>query len=327
MTELPDTPFRYADLSRLGLTRSQLADLVAAGVVRRVLRSVYVRCDREDTQLLRAQCASLVLPPHVVVSDRSAAWLHEIDAFDLADLEVPPDLEVVSVAGNNRTRRNGFLGGKRDLLPDEICVICGVEVTTALRTACDLACLRGRTTALAVLDAFMRHHKLTKADFERMLPRYQGRRGVRQFRELINYACADSESMGESWTRMIIIDAGLPCPKPNVWVYVEGYGWVRLDLAYEKLKIAIEYDGKEFHTEDHDKEHDEARREALRRRGWIVIVVTRHDLSGEALETWLAELKTAYRERRPVPSRRYSRTPTYEARPRRRRTRRATVRD
>ena len=45
-------------------------------------------------------------------------------------------------------------------------------------------------------------------------------------------------------------------------------------MAYTRLKIAIEYDGEEFHTDDVDREHDERRRDALRRKGWIVIVVT-----------------------------------------------------
>jgi hypothetical protein len=320
MTDIPDEPFHCRDLPELGLSRHQLDDLVAAGVVRRVVRSVYVRSDIEDTIALRARCASLVLPPHVVVSDRSAAWLHGIDAYDLADLAFPPDLEVVSIDGNEPTRREGFLGGKRELLPEDVCEVHGVATTTPLRTACDLACLYGRPTALAVLDAFMRHHGLTHEDFERILPRFRKRRGVKQLRELIKYACADAESAGESWTRMRIHDASLPRPTPNTWVHLEGYGWVRLDLAYVKLKIAVEYDGEEFHTKASDKVHDEERRAALRRAGWIVIVVTKDDLSGDALWAWLDELRQALAVRRPAATRRYSRGESWTDRPRRRRT-------
>ena len=280
---------------------------MATGVLRRPVRGVCVRSDVPDTIELRAQCARLVLARHVVVSDRSAAWLHGIDSYDLADLELPPDLEVVSIDQRDRTRRDGFLGGKRDLAPDEICEVCGVLTTTALRTACDLACLRGRSAALAVLDAFMRHHDLTHEDYRRMLPRFKGRRGVKQLRELVNHASRDAESPGESWTRMAIIDAGIAVPVPNVWIQVEDYGWVRLDLSYARLKIAVEYDGEEFHTSDADQEHDEARREALRERGWIVIVVTKHDFTGDRLGAWISELRKALQERRPLAARRYSR--------------------
>jgi len=307
MTELPCAPFLSSDAARHGLTKSHLEDLVAAGVVRRPVRGVCARSDLPDTIELRAQCTQLVLARHVVASDRLAAWLHGIDSYDLADLELPPDLEVVSIDRHDRTRREGFLGGKRDLAPDEICEVCGVLTTTALRTACDLACLRGRAAALAVLDAFMRHHGLTQEDYRRMLPRFKGRRGVKQLRELINHASRDAESPGESWTRMTIIDAGIVAPVPNVWVEVDDYGWVRLDLAFARLKIAVEYDGEEFHTSEADQEHDDARREALRARGWIVIVVTKHDFTDDRLGAWIGELRQALRERRPVAVRRYSR--------------------
>lgn len=318
MTDVPPHPFRSGDAASYGLTRAGVEQLLRAGVLRRPFRGVLVRADLPDTIELRATCAQVVLPPHVVLSDRSAAWLHGIDAYDPAALELVPDLEVVSVDGNDRTRRDGVLGGKRDLRPDEICEVCGTLTTTALRTACDLAAQRGRSAALAVLDAFMRHHRLTREDYRRMLPRFRGRRGVKQLRELINHASPDAESPGESWTRMAILDAGIPCPTPNVWVDVAGYGRVRLDLAWAALKIAVEYDGQEFHTSERQRQHDETRRTALRRDGWVVIVVTKDDFTGDRLALWLATLREALRDRRPPARRRYSRG-AWDG-PRRRRT-------
>lgn len=306
MSDLPATPFVTTARGAPGLSRHQLDSLVATGVLRPVLRGVHVRSDVADTTELRASCLRLVLPRHVVVSDRSAAWLHGVDCFDPADLDLPPDLEVVSVDDHGRTRRRGVLGGERDLEPDEICEVCGILTTTALRTACDLACLRGRSAALAVLDAFSRLHGLTRDDYRRMLPRFTGRRGVRQLRELVNHATPLAESPGESWTRMAVIDAGLPAPQPNAWVEVDGYGRVRLDLSYPRLRIAVEYDGVEFHTSPAAREHDARRRAALRRQGWIVIVVTRGDFTDDRLAEWTGELRDALRERRPAARRRYS---------------------
>lgn len=314
MTHLPDVPFRYADLYDLGLSPPQLRSLVASHVVRRVLRGVYCRADLRDTIELRARCAALVLPDHAVVSDRSAAWLHGVERFDLAELEVPPALEVVSVHGHDRVRRPETLGGKRTLLPDEICEVYGVRVTTPLRTACDLACLRGRGDALAVLDAFMRRHGLTQHDFHRMLPRFRGRRGVKQLRELVPLASPLSESAGESWTVVAIVDAGLPAPTPQVWVELPGFGRVRLDLAYPLLKIAIEYDGEEFHSSGASQQADRVRRDALRAAGWLVIVVRKTDFGRHRREVWLDELREALRERTPVSRRVYSRGESWDPR-------------
>lgn len=297
--DLPDGPFTLRELDALGITRAQLRRLLDENVVRRALRSVYVRTDLEDTPELRLECARLVLPPHAVVCDRSAAWLHGVDCFSLSELDAGVTLEVVSVAGHQALERAEVYGGKRALLPEDICEIDGVLVTTPLRTACDLACLRGRRQALGVLDAFRRRHGLTLSDFLRVLPRYARRRGVTQLRELVPLSTPRPESQPESWTRMEIIDEQLPPPDPQVEVYLPDWGWVRLDLAYPKLKIAIEYDGEEFHSSDADRESDEARRDALRRAGWIVIVVRKDGFSGPGREAWIGELKAALAERAP----------------------------
>jgi very-short-patch-repair endonuclease len=313
-TALPDHPFTTNDLDGLGLTRQQLRRLLADGRVRKVLYAVYCRADLDDTLALRASAAALVLPEHAVICDRSAAWLWGISCLDYPELEVLPALEVVSVGGNERSRRGGLYGGKRDLLEDEICEIGGVRVTSPARTAIDLACLRGRRDALAVLDAFRRQFGISCADYDKQLRRFRGRRGCRQARELAPLSISDAESQGESWTRMTIVDDGLTPPRAQVEVRVPGYGWVRLDLAYEHLRIAIEYDGEEFHTSEEDRAADERRRSALRAAGWIVIVVTKDDFASPRVDEWLAELRRAIAERVPAYRRRYSRGESWDPR-------------
>lgn len=305
--KIPDHPFTLTQIESLGITRSQLRTLVLNGEVRRPLHGVYCSSQLPDSQELRARCAALVLPPHTVVCDRSAAWIHGVDTFDLIDRALPPPLEVVAVGGQDRSRRNEVYGGKRRLQPDEVMTIEGVRVTTPLRTACDLARLRGRHSSLAALDAFMRKHGITQADFVRVLPRFRGQRGVVQLRQLVPLASPLRESTGESFTAVAIDSAGLPPPTPQVWVELEDFGPVRLDHAYEDLKIAIEYDGVEHHSSEADRERDRLRREALERAGWLVIVVRKSDFTGGASDLWLQRLRHAIEERRPQHRREYPR--------------------
>jgi hypothetical protein len=301
MTDIPDRPFLKSEIAALGITPAGLRKLLDDNVVRRVLHGVFVRTDLDDTQELRLACARLVLPEHAVVCDRSASWLHGIDCFDYAEQAIGPRLEIVCINGHEPLRRPELFGGKRTLAPDDICEIGGVLVTTPLRTACDVASLRGRRLALGVLDAFRREFGLDVDDFMRILPRLAKRRGVIQLRELVPLTSPLPESMPESWTRMTIIDEQLPVPAPQVWVLVPGYGYVRLDLAYEELKIAVEYDGEEFHTSDEDKDADDARRAALRVAGWIVIVVRKDGFSGTGRDAWIRKLRQALAERLPSP--------------------------
>src|SRR4051812_27464940 len=273
MSQLPRTPLTLSTLAEHGITRLQAAGLVELGVLTRVLRGVYVRSDVALTMEMRAACLSQLLPDHAVVCDHTAAWLLGVDCQPAAALDGPLDLDVVSTGGHDRTTRAGTHGGKRDLRGDEIWVVAGVRVTSPVRTACDLACRRGRRQALAVLDAFMHHCGLTREDFRAMLPRFRGRRGCTQLRELVAYADGRSESIRESWIRMEIIDAGLPVPEPQVWVRLPGLGRRRLDLAYRGRKVGVEYDGDEHHSEDADVESDA------------------EDFHGSRLSTWLRELR------------------------------------
>ncbi len=298
----PDHPFTAADATALGITRAQLRRMLSEGAIKQLLFGVYGPGQWDDSPDARARAAARVLPKQCVLSDRSAAWLHGIDIYDYAELDLVADLEVVSVGAANPTRRNGVMGGKRHLLPGEITTVLGVAVTTPLRTMCDVACLRGRHRAIATLDAFRTKYDITEEQLTRMLPRFAGRRGVTQLRELIPLSRPGVDSQPESWNRITIVDEGYPMPSPQVWVWVPGWGKVKVENAWEHLRIAVEYDGEEFHSEDADVSRDEERRDALRRAGWIIIVVRRDGLSGPGRDVWLAELAKAFAERAPYQS-------------------------
>lgn len=290
----------------LGWSKKQLSRAVSDGRLRRVLRGVYVDASVPDTTDLRAAAAALVLPERLVVVDRSAAWLLGVDHWDPTDLDVPPLLDMAARAGT-RTRRSGVHGTRRTLRDEDVTVLDpGVAVTTPLRTAADLACQRGRLGAAAVLDQFARQHGVTSADLRRILLRFGGRRGVTQLRELAQDVCDLAESPPESWLRRLILDAQLPRPSPQHVVLLPE-GEYRLDLAYPHLRIAIEYDGHEHHSSVADREADRHRREALRRAGWLVIVVRKEDLSGAGRDAWTRALRVAVHERRRQPTARYAR--------------------
>ncbi len=260
------------------------------------MRDVYLRADIHDTPIVRAKAAALVVSENAVICDRTAGWLWDVDTFEYRELEVPAPVETYLLRGKGRVKRRECRGGERDLAPHDICVRHGLRVTTPLRTTLDLGCKLGKRDALAALDGFMRKHGITRAEMTRALPRYFRRRGVVQLRRLVPLADPRAESPGESWTRLEIIEAGLPWPQLQYWVCEHGRPVFRLDLAYPKSKVAVEYDGREFHDmDDEQREHDEARREWLRQRGWTVIVVTKDDFGPEALTSWLRELRTALR--------------------------------
>ena len=297
--DLSADPLTRTQLGELGISKWQLHQLVRAGFLRRILNEVYVRADEPDTIDLRARAASLVLPPHAVMVDRTAAWLWGVDTLSPVDVSAVPPLETFVLRGHTRVRRDEAFGGERDLRITEIVEIRGILVTAILRTALDLACCLSRYEALATLDAFARTHGLTSHQMKvELVRRYRGRRGVVQARELVQLVNPAVESTGESFTLLAIHDEGLPAPQPQCWVYDGAVPVYRLDLAYERLKICIEYDGEEFHGSEEQREHDRRRRTWLREHGWWVIVVDKHSFRGPAREKWVAELRRALEERK-----------------------------
>jgi Transcriptional regulator, AbiEi antitoxin/Protein of unknown function (DUF559) len=294
--EFPTRPFTTADARELGRSEKQLGAAVRHGVLRRMLRGVYLRADQPDTVEVRAACAALVIAAGSVVRDRSAAWIHGVDVFTHPEHEVLPPIETCVGRFKAPSDRGGVDGGTRDLAPEDVMVIHGVAVTTPLRTALDLGCNLRRRDALAALDQFMRDFDFTRDQYAAGAVRFFRRRGVVQLRQLIPLAGPRAESPRESWTRLAIIDAGLPVPEAQFWVEIDGAPTYRVDLAYPRHRIAIEYDGEEFHDRTPEqRQHDEERRAWLEANGWTVIVVRRGDFTGAGLDRWLQALRAALR--------------------------------
>ena len=290
-------PFTLADLRRLGLTRQRLRTLIRHGDIRRVVSGVYAPTALGDSLEVRAQAVALVLGDGHVACDRTAAWLHGISIYPYAEHDSWPEVEMCVGPGRSASTSDGIGGHRRTLLPSEVMDLHGVPVTTPLRTAVDLACILERRDAMAALDAFRRMHGLNRTDLVQLARRrFAGRRGVIQARFLIEHSDPRAESHRESWARIAIIDAGLPTPEPQVWIVVDGVPTYRLDLAYRRKRIAIEYDGFDAHEADEESVRvTEDRRVWLRDNGWTVIVIRNGDFTGARLDRWIGELVRALR--------------------------------
>lgn len=292
----PRGPFTQADLDSLGIGRAALRRALAEHSVRRVTRGVYVPTGVADSIELRAQVVARVVAPGHVVCDRTAAWLYGVELLlphELVGWSAP--IETCALRGRRPTSRAETVGRSRDLVAADITEHRGLLVTTPLRTALDLGCILRRSDALAALDQFRARFALTTDTLTEGAMRYVRRRGVVQLRALIPLSDPRAESVRESWTRLAIIDAGLPAPVPQVEIEVDGRVLWRLDHGYPDRRIAVEYDGHDFHHTEDQRAHDDRRRTWLRRNGWTVIVVRRGDFSGRDRDRWIQELGQALR--------------------------------
>lgn len=295
---IPHGPFTVAMARAAGLSRAKLRRAQEQGLVRRVLHGVYLRVDVSMTLDVRLAAATLVVNRHSVVCDRTAAWIWGVDVHEFRELDVLPAVESCVLRGHDPTDRAEVRGGSRDLLPSDWVDVSGLRVTTPLRTALDLGCRLPRRQALAAMDALMRAHAFTHAAMTGTLPRYFRRRGVVQLRDLVPLVDPRAESPPESWTRLEMLDHGLPVPELQFWVVIDGVPTYRLDLAYPHARVAIEYDGEEFHSSAEARARDAERRNWLREFGWTVIVIDRSAFARGADEAWIYQIHEALRDAR-----------------------------
>jgi hypothetical protein len=255
------------------------SEAVAAGVAShsqlrrkytRVFRDVYVSEGSELTHALRARAAWLWSRRRGVIAGFSAAGLYGSEWVDAA--------RPVDIIHDNRHALPGLqIWGDR-LEADEFELIDGVAVTTPARTALDLACWYPSTTAVAAIDALSRVTDVKMADAELLAARYRGRRGLERARASLDLVDAGAQSPKETWLRLTLVQAGLPRPQTQIPV-VGDFGDVvaYLDMGWEDVKVAVEYDGEQHRSDRSQYNWDIRRLERLQRLGWIVVRVVAGD--------------------------------------------------
>ncbi len=167
---------------------------------------------------------------------------------------------------------------------DEIQLMDAMRTTTPARTAFDLACRNPVGKAVAALDALTRATRLDIADVERLTERYKGHRNIRRARQALKLVDGGAESPRETWLRLLLIDAGYLRPRTQIPVYGQ-YGELVavLDMGWEDIKVAVEYEGDHHRTDRKQFNRDIARIDALTELGWIVVRVTAEDVPGGIL--------------------------------------------
>jgi hypothetical protein len=285
-------PFTSQMAPDLGLTPVLLRSRIKQGLIRREFRNVYVDARVPDSRNGRLRAIKLVAPSNAVVSDETAAWVRGLDVFAPGRRhDFTPSL--VARHGRGRVRHNGSRGRQAIIPADDIEYIDGVHLTTPVRTVSDLLRKLYRPYALAAGDAFA-HAGLVEIDeVVEYVARLKGYRGIVQARSLAAIIEPKTQSPGESWQRLRMLDAGFPPPEPQHEVVDELGRSFFIDLPYPDLLIGSEFDGREFHTADHDREHDQGRRHYLSEvYGWRWVVGTRQRIFGDdtSFEHELGEL-------------------------------------
>ena len=232
---LLDQGYDYDDLRRLE----------RRGELFRVRRGAYAHDDKPD-QLVEERHLRLVLgtAPQLregaVFSHGSAAVLHGLPVWPVA----------VSRVHVTRNRRGG--GIKRSIVQVhgtplrslDITSIDNKPVTSLRRTVLDLARTVPMTQAVAAGDRALALG-LARPDLDAGLLSMGRWPGVRAARRAVEFLDVRSESVGESVSRVRLVEEGLPRPELQRELFgPNGQLIARVDFFWEEHKTVGEFDGK-----------------------------------------------------------------------------------
>jgi hypothetical protein len=249
-------------------SRSHLDTAIRDGGLMKVWPGVYSR--HEADTLLRLRGLDLRAGEPVAICLATAAAAYGFDTEEVVDLHV------LNPVGHQLRNSDGLVVHRRDGAP--LGEVDGRPATTAEWTAVEVARTLRRPRALATLDAALRSGTCERRHLRAAAARQAGRRGIVHVRELIPMAAAEAESPMESEARLAMLDGGLTPPVLQYEIVDRNWRMWRVDFAWPDRRVAVEYDGLDWHSDPERFRNDRQKRAALQEVGWTVVSIVADDV-------------------------------------------------
>lgn len=288
--DLDDVVLLRRDLLAEGYTDPQIRAQVRAGTLHRVRHGSYVSgelwqrlspTDRHRVMiravLRRAHPSTVVTHVSAIVERGGPVWGVSLD-----------DVHTTRLDGRSGRREAGIVHHRGKMPAEHVEVVNGVPVSSAARSAVELAATASVEAALVSVNGMLHAGDLKVDDLARMV------HDLRHWPETLNAGLvlrlcdARIESVGESRAFHMCWAQHLPRPEPQVEVLDEyGHEFSRVDLAWPDRGVFLEFDGKIkyllFRRKNETLEEyllREKRREEriCQLTGWVCIRITWADL-------------------------------------------------
>jgi hypothetical protein len=218
-----------------------------------------------------------------VVTGRAAGALH-------GALWVGPDTPI-ELLWRNWNPPDGIIARDERFTCDDVIEIDDMAVATIQRTGFDIGRHLPRLAAVQHLDALAHATGLQAAHVLPLIDSHKGARGIRRLKVALDLMDGGAQSPKETWLRLLLIDAGLPRPRTQIPV-LDGFGlpFAYLDMGWDDVMIAVEYDGDQHRTDRSRYAWDVKRLRRIQQSGWLHVKVisedSRYDIIGRVKEAW-----------------------------------------
>ncbi|QVI27597.1 hypothetical protein MN2019_26075 [Mycolicibacterium neoaurum] len=235
---------------------------------RRILPNIYG--PPEPSVRDRARAAFLWSGRKGVIAGVAASALHHAKWVD--------DNVPIELLWRNTHPPSGLIVRNESFSADEVTTIAGIAVTTPARTIFDLGRHLPRNEAVARIDALLTVGRIPIDEVAPLLERHPRATAIRRLTTALALVDAGAESPQETRLRLALTDAGMPPDRTQIPV-VDGQGRIvaRVDMGWEHLRVAVQYDGRHHQTDRATYVRDQKVNRALEARGWVVIRVIAED--------------------------------------------------
>jgi very-short-patch-repair endonuclease len=248
-------------------------------------------------------------------ADSSPSGIINTPEFDLYSDAIRRSRNTLTFGGLTALRLMGFPELKHNIVnryPVQVCIASGLNRSTIMGvqfinwpiayqvsnheinsqmveivdpTTAALQALRslGHVEAVVLFDALLSrnslHRQVIRAELERLLYASERFKGKTVGKWALDRCVEGTDSPMESRLRVKLQQSRFPRPVVNYKIHHPhtGENWFA-DLAFPKLKIAIEYQGAEFHTSKESLSKDSRKISALQGLNWNVIPVTSNEI-------------------------------------------------
>ncbi|MGZ6778710.1 MAG: hypothetical protein ACXVGO_06925 [Mycobacterium sp.] len=255
---------------------------------RRVFPDVYAPKDAVLTVAVRARAGWLWSHRQGVIAGLTASALHGAKWVD--------DAAPIELVWPNARPARGLRTSDMRVRRGEFGELDGMRVTTPARTGFDIARRRPLDAAVANLDALGNVTGVTAKEILAVARRHRGSPGLRRLAKVLDLYDPGAASPKETWLRLLVIRAGYPRPRTQIPVMsADGRRRYYLDMGWEDMMLAMEYDGEQHRVDPAIYAYDIQRSEDLDELGWTRLRVVKTNRAADVLRrldrAWQSKLR------------------------------------
>jgi hypothetical protein len=274
-----DGAIGFSQLTALGFTEREISRLVAGGAFIRRHRGVLLDARTPPTRRGQLVAALLAVVPSGFLSHRTAAALHGLRAINLRDIEV-------TVVAQHTPRHPGLHVHRtaQPPYPDEVTTQDGLRCSAVHRFLLELAAREEPTELDRLITEAARRRMLHLDRLMRTLtrhPHHPGTKVLRAALEAYQPSPDDKSGLERAFAAWLATLPGIPAPERNVRLGADRW---EIDFLWRDHGLAVELDGRPYHTLPEDQERDRIKDVWLQRHDIHVVRVTEfrfeHDLAG-----------------------------------------------